>query len=46
MKRLKKKKNAGILEAYKDGKKVGDIKTMGDEVKKNGSNDEVRNKNR
>ena len=26
-------KETGILEAYKDGKKIGTVETMGDEVK-------------
>ena len=30
---FKRNKKTGILEAYKNGKKVGDILTMGDEVK-------------
>lgn len=29
---FKRNKETGILEAYKDGKKVGDVITMGDEV--------------
>lgn len=29
---FKRNKETGILEAWKDGKKIGDIKTMGDEV--------------
>jgi len=31
---FKRNKETGIVEAWKDGKKVGEIITMGDEVKK------------
>lgn len=31
---FKRNKDTGELEAYKNGKKIGNIKTMGDEVKK------------
>lgn len=34
---FKRNKKTGILEVWKNGKKAGEIKTMGDEVKKNGS---------
>lgn len=30
---LKRNPETGILEAYKDGKKVGEVVTMGDEIK-------------
>lgn len=32
---FKRNKETGIVEAYKDGVKVGDIKTMGDDLQKN-----------
>lgn len=32
---FRRNKETGILEAYKDGEKVGSVKTMGDEVKNN-----------
>lgn len=31
---FKRNKKTGILEVYKDGKKTGEVITMGDEVKK------------
>ena len=31
---FKRNKKTGILEVWKNGKKIGEIKTMGDEVKK------------
>lgn len=31
---FKRNKETGILEVWKDGRKVGEIRTMGDEVKK------------
>lgn len=31
---FKRNKETGIVEAWKDGKKIGDVVTMGDEVKK------------
>lgn len=31
---LKRNKRTGIVEAWKNGKKVGEVITMGDEVKK------------
>ena len=33
---FKHNKKTGILEAWKDGKKIGEVITMGDEVEKNG----------
>lgn len=30
---FKRNKETGILEVWKDGKKIGEIKTIGDEVK-------------
>ena len=30
---FKRNKETGILEAYKDGKKIGTVETMGDDVK-------------
>lgn len=32
---FKRNKETGILEAWKDGKKIGEVRTMGDDVKKN-----------
>lgn len=31
---FKRNKETGIVEAWKNGKKIGDVITMGDEVKK------------
>jgi hypothetical protein len=31
---FKRNKETGIVEAWKDGKKIGEVVTMGDEVKK------------
>lgn len=39
MKEFKRNKETGILEVWEDGKKIGEISTMGDEVK-----DEVETK--
>lgn len=33
---FRRNKETGILEAWKDGKYIGEIVTMGDEVKNNG----------
>lgn len=33
---LRRNKNTGVVEIWKNGKKVGRIITMGDEVRKNG----------
>ena len=33
---FKRNKKTGIVEVWKNGKKVGEIATMGDEVKKKG----------
>ena len=35
---FKRNKETGMLEAYKDGKKIGEIITMGDNVNGKGSN--------
>ena len=37
MKELKRNKNTGIVEVWENGKKVGEIVTMGDEVNGNDS---------
>lgn len=34
---FKHNKETGILEAWKDGKKIGEMETMGDEVKQDAS---------
>ena len=34
MKEFKRKKETGILEVWEDGKKIGEIITMGDEITK------------
>jgi hypothetical protein len=31
---FKRNKKTGVVEAYEDGKKIGEIKTQGDKVKK------------
>lgn len=43
---FKRNKKTGILEAYKDGEKVGIIETMGDEVKKEKENGGVQSGNK
>lgn len=40
---FKRNKETGILEAYKDGKKVGDVITMGDEINGGTRNRDDRN---
>lgn len=35
---FKRNEETGILEAYENGKKVGDIVTMGDEINEQGEN--------
>lgn len=32
--KFKRNKETGEVEAYKDGKKIGEVKTMGDEMKR------------
>lgn len=39
---FKRNKETGILETYKDGKKVGEVITMGDEVKSDGKDGGVQ----
>ncbi len=39
---FRRNKETGILEAWKDGKLIGSIITMGDEVKNNGSTQKSR----
>lgn len=39
MKKLIRNPNTGILEVWENGKKIGEIITMGDEVQKNGRSD-------
>ena len=37
MKELKRNEKTGILEVFDNGKKIGEIITMGDEIKKRGN---------
>jgi hypothetical protein len=41
-----KRNKHGVLEAYKDGKKIGAVNTMGDEVKKEKENGGVQSGNK
>lgn len=43
---FKRDKKTGVLEAYKDGKKIGAVETMGDDVKKERENGGVQSENK
>ena len=43
---FRRNKETGILEAYKNGKKVCDVDTMGDKVKKERKNGRVQSENK